>query len=307
VRVWLVAALGAVSVVAVAATPVPVTFPSRDLDPATGRPVELRALLILPERAAGSPVPAVVALHGCGGMYSIVKARRDELSVRHRTMAEQLAADGYAVLFPDSFRTRGREEICTQPLRERRIDAATRRLDALGALAYLQGRGDIAPDRVAVLGWSHGGITTLATMDGRQRAVAAARAAGAPYFRAAVAYYPGCRAALAGRPRYAPASPLLLLVGGRDDWTAPQPCVDLATRLRDAGEPVTIALYADAFHGFDGPDGQRLRLDVPGGVVPGQGVTVASDPSARDDSRARVRAFLRAELGAMRNQQSREE
>jgi dienelactone hydrolase len=293
-----VAALGAVSAVAVAATPVPVTFPGRDVDPASGRPVELRGLLYLPEGATGRAVPAVVALHGCGGMYSTIRTRRDELSVRHRTMAELLAADGYAVLFPDSFRTRGRDEICTQPLRERTIGAATRRLDALGALTFLQGRGDVAPDRIAVLGWSHGGITTLATMDGRQRVVVAARAAGAPYFRAAGAYSPGRRAALAGPFRYAPASPLLLLVGGRDDWTAPQPCADLAARLRDAGEPVTLALYSDAFHGFDGPDGERRHLDVPGGVVAGQRVTVASDPSARDDSRARVRAFLRAELGS---------
>jgi len=62
-----------------------------------------------------------------------------------------------------------------------------------------------------------------------------------------------------------------------------------------------------ALHGCGGPDGDRRHLDVPGGVHPGQGVTVASHPAARDDSYARVRAFLRAELRAAAGARSQEE
>ena len=307
-RAWLAGALIAASVAATAAGPVPVTIPSRDRDPATGAPLQLGALLFLPPATPGVRVPAVVALHGCGGMYGTARGSRNDLSIRHRRMAELLVADGYAVLFPDSFRARGRAQVCTVAALERTITPTTRRLDALDALAYLQGRDDVLPDRIAVLGWSHGGSTTLATMDARAPVVAAARAAGGPpYFHAAIAYYPGCRAALGTRGGYVPAAPLLLLVGSDDDWTAPEPCVDLVTRLRDAGVPATLALYADAAHGFDGPDGDRRHLDVPGGVHPGQGVTVASHPAARDDSYARVRAFLRAELRAAAGARSQEE
>jgi dienelactone hydrolase len=280
-----------------AATPVAVTFPSRDVDLATGAPVPLRGLLFAPAMPAGHRAPAVVALHGCGGMYSTAKGKRGELSVRHRAMAELLVAEGYVVLFPDSFRVRGSEEICRVPPRERTITPATRLLDAQGALAFLQQRGDVAPDRVAVLGWSHGGSTMLAALDARNPDVAVYQAAGGPpYFRAAIAYYPGCGAALEGGG-YAPVASLLLLVAGSDDWTAPEPCVTLATGLRDAGLPATVAVYPGAFHGFDGPAGDRRHLDVPGGVEPGRGVTVASDPAARDDSYARVRSFLRDQLG----------
>ena len=72
-------------------------------------------------------------------------------------MAELLVREGYVVLFPDSFRPRGREEICTIENRQRTITMTARRLDAQGALAYLQSRPEVAPDRIALLGWSHGG------------------------------------------------------------------------------------------------------------------------------------------------------
>jgi len=278
-----------------------VTFDSLDLDPATGSPVRVTALMFLPEGVSDSRYPAVVALHGCGGMFSTLPSRRDALSLRHQGMAELLVREGYVVLFPDSFRPRGREEICTIANRQRTITVTARRLDAQGALAYLQSRPEVAPDRIALLGWSHGGSTLLATFNARQRAVVAwkERAGAPPYFRAGVAFYPGCIESLRARDGYASAAPLALFVGGADDWTAPQPCIDLAGRLTAAGEPVTITVYPGVYHGFDGPAAQgRLRLEVPNGVNPGQGVTVAPDPAAREDAYARLKTFLRAKFGA---------
>jgi dienelactone hydrolase len=278
-----------------------VTFDSLDRDTATGSPVRITALLFRPEGASDVRYPAVVALHGCGGMYSTLSSRRDVLSLRHQAMAELLVEEGYVVLFPDSFRPRGRDEICTIENRQRTITVVTRRLDVQGALAYLQARPDVAPDRIAMLGWSHGGSTLLATFNSRQRTVAAwkDRAGSPPYFRAGVAFYPGCIESLRGRDAYVAAAPLTLFVAGADDWTAPQPCVDLADRLAVAGEPVTITVYPDTYHGFDGPAAQgRVRLEVPNGVNPGKGVTVAPNPAARDDAYARLKVFLRAEIGA---------
>jgi len=278
-----------------------VSFDSLDRDPATGMPVRITAMLFRPKGASETPVPAVVALHGCGGMYSMLPSRRDDLSLRHEAMAELLTGEGYAVLFPDSFRPRGHDEICTIENRRRTITVPMRRLDAQGALAYLQARPDVAPDRVAMLGWSHGGSTLLATLNARVPAVAAWKDRPAPpaYFRAGVAFYPGCVGSLQGRGGYSVAAPLTFFIGGADDWTAPQPCVDLADRLAAAGEPVTITVYADTYHGFDGPAPQRrVRLEVPNGVHPGKGVTVAPNPAARDDAYARLKGFLRAEIGA---------
>jgi dienelactone hydrolase len=234
-------------------------------------------------------------------MYSTLATRRDGLSARHQAMAELLANEGYVVLFPDSFRSRGFEELCTVENRRRTTGQTNRRLDAQGALAYLQTRSDVAKERVAVLGWSHGGSAVLATLNARQSAVAAwkDRASSPPYFRAAVAFYPGCIDSLNERVGYAVAAPLTLFIGGSDDWTAPQPCIDLAAKLAAAGEPVTITVYPDTYHGFDGPPGQgRLRLEVPNGVHPGKGVTVAPNPVARADAYAKLKVFLRTQLGA---------
>lgn len=293
--------MAAVCAVAHAAPPVPerVTFESLDRDPATGETVRIRALLFKPAGGDGVRRPAVVALHGCGGMYSAVPARRERLSVRHWAMAELLVAEGYVVLFPDSFRSRGQEELCTVAPRHRKITQANRRLDAQGALAYLQARADVAADRIALLGWSHGGSAVLATLNATQPAVAAwVERETVPYFRAGVAFYPGCGIGNRAVPVYSLAAPLRLFIAGSDDWTAPQPCIDLAARLADEGEPVKITVYPDAHHGFDGPAGRApTKLDMPGGTRPGMGVTVATDPEAKADAYARMKAYLRAWLG----------
>jgi dienelactone hydrolase len=277
-----------------------VSFDSLDRDPLTGKQVVIQALLFKPPGAGFRRLPAVVALHGCGGMYSTVTSRRDSLSIRHRMMADLLVSEGYVVLFPDSFRSRGFEEICTVENRKRRLTQRHRRQDAQGALAWLQRRDDVLPERVAVLGWSHGASTVLATINAKQPAVAGwlDREPPIPYFRAGVAFYPGCNDSLKARDGFTLAAPVTFFIGGSDDWTAPGPCVDLAAKLSAAGEAATITVYPDTHHGFDGPSTQpRRRLEVPNGVNPGKGVTVAANPAARDDAYAKLKKYLREHLG----------
>lgn len=276
-----------------------VSFDSLDRDPATGRPVVIQALLFRPEGLDSRRLPAVVALHGCGGMYSTLKSKKDLLSIRHQRMADLLVAEGYAVLFPDSFRSRGFEEICTVENRMRTLTQRHRRLDAQGALTWLQRRDDVLPERVAVLGWSHGGSAVLATLNAKQPSVAGWRDRNppTPYFRAGIAFYPGCSDSLKELGGFALVAPITFFIGGSDDWTAPGPCVDLAAKLSAAGEAATITVYPDTYHGFDGPSTQpRRRLEVPNGVNPGKGVTVAANPAARDDAYAKLKKFMREHL-----------
>jgi dienelactone hydrolase len=297
------AALGIAFVLAMpmatAATGERVSFPSVDLDPQSGMPVTLTGLYFTPDSSAGG-FPGVIALHGCDGMYSTLASRRGQLSARHQAMADLLVTEGYAVLFPDSFNPRGRREICTQPAREQTITQANRRLDVLGALDYMRARADIAAHRFALLGWSHGGSAVLATMNVREPVVASylAQLEGrADFFVTAIAFYPGCYASLRGGEGFAPAAPISVFIGEADDWTSSRPCVALGHALEAKGLPLQVRTYPGAYHGFDTPDMARPRhLDLPNGVHPGQGVTVAPNAAARDDAYGRVKAQLRAAL-----------
>jgi dienelactone hydrolase len=100
---------------------------------------------------------------------------------------------------------------------------------------------------------------------------------------------------LRGRVGYAPATRVDLFVGESDDWTSPKPCIALGQAMEAMNMPVLVTTYPGTYHGFDAPNMTRpLHLDVPTGVRPGQGVTVAPNRDARNDAYAKVMARLRA-------------
>lgn len=295
------AAAASVSLMAACALPLPerVTVASLDTG-ASGDPVRVAALLYRPAGfAPAGGFPAVIVLHGCGGLYGALRGPADELSRHYAGWTRDLVGEGYAVLFPDSFNPRGQREVCTTRPEARTINPRRRRLDALGALAWLAAQDGIDRERIALLGFSHGGSTTLATINARDRAVAAFRAVpdAPPFFRAAVAYYPGCRPFAAAGESWRPAVPTRIYIGEKDDWTPAAPCAALAAAQQARGEPLEVIVYADSYHGFDGP-ARRLyvRSNVPGGVNPGQGVTIGPNPEAGADARTKTRAFLRERL-----------
>ncbi len=201
----------------------------------------------------------------------------------------RLLDQGFVVLMPDSFGSRGLREICSRRYRDRSIDIAQRRLDARAALADLIERERWHPDRIALLGWSNGGTTVLSLIaEGR----AAAQGAAEPGFARAIAFYPGCGAALRERAR--PAVPVLLLLGAADDWTPAPLCEEWARAARAPARPeIAVEVYAGAHHGFDGPGSTPVRrTDVPH-APDGRGVTTGGHPLARRLSWERVQEWLR--------------
>lgn len=271
------AACGALAApAALAATPQEVSVASRD-------GTVLKAWWFVPD---GAPRGAVVALHGCGGLYATTGARRGQLNARHQAMADLLVSEGYAVLMPDSLTPRGESELCTQRIGQRRIDQTERRADALGALAWTAAQPGLDAGRVALLGWSHGGSAVLSATDASRGDVRSAPVTPA----LAVAFYPGCGAAARGG--YRPSTRLVMMLGELDDWTPPGPCIELG---RQVGAEVHV--FPGAYHDFDNPAGRvRVRTDVPNGVRPGQGVHVGPDPQAREKAYARLLTLLREGL-----------
>jgi len=289
--------LAAVVSTAASALPPPerVTFPSLDVD-ANGTPVAITALYF---PAAGAAAPLVIAAHGCGGMYSARADRADQLSERGIAWTETLLADGYAVLWPDSFNPRGKRSVCLHKRGEPSITPATRRLDILGALAFAAKQPGVDRSRIALLGWSHGGSTTLASINGKDPRIAQFFAApdAPPPFRAAVAFYPGCIVSQRLGDKWLPSIPLEVHIGALDDWSQPKPCAALGESARARGASMTVTVYPGAYHGFDAPRGKvSVWKEVTTGMNPDKGVTVGPDPAARAAAGSAVRAFLRAKL-----------
>lgn len=263
-----------------------VRFPS--LDGKDGGPATpLDGYLFRPTRPG--PAPAVVFLHGCGGLISGITHR---IMSREVEWARQLNAQGYVVLMVDSLTPRGSGEICSQSGFKMWL-YLKRPADAYGALAYLQGVPDVARDRIGVIGWSNGGGAVLFAVGKRSRGRLAALAA--PDFRAAIAFYPGsCNTRYVGHD-WTTTIPLLILQGEKDVWTPAAPCRALAAQAAALGAPVVFHAYPGAYHDFDWPNLKRRELvayTTRRGVVPITG----EDPAAHADSIDRVKAFLARHL-----------
>ena len=220
--------------------------------------VQLQSKLYLPAHATA---PAIIALHGCGGPLP----RRDD------GWAVRLAAQGHAVLLPDSFASRGVTPECKQSTHGAGA-YGPRRDDALAAAAWLRKQPFAPPGGILLLGWSDGGTTVLASIDNPP----------AGLLRGAVAFYPACARTLKNAS-WRPAVPLLILMGAADDWTPPAPCEALAKRTPD----VKLILYPNAYHDFDVPDD-------PVHVIHGLPFTKNGDGAAHAGENAAARASAEA-------------
>lgn len=217
---------------------------------------------VLMRPAGAGPFPAVLALHGCGGLY-----RRDgrTLSSRHDDWADRLVAAGFLVMFADSFSARGLAEICRHA--DHSVTPRVRADDARAALTWLAGQPGVDRERLYVIGWSHGAMSLLwllrpGFLDG------------APRIKSAIAFYPGCRE-IARQDDWRPSAPLTVLAGAADDWTDPAPCAALSAK---AG--FRFIAYPGAYHGFDAP-ASPVRLTRGLARVPGGTAHVGTDPAAR--------------------------
>ena len=166
------------------------------------------------------------------------------------------------------------------------LESRERLEDANAALQWLNRQSYVAAGRVGLMGWSNGGTGTLYTMRDTRRME--------PGFRAAVAFYPGCRTLSRAKTPYRPYAPLLILIGEADDWTPAAPCKLLAEVARAAGAPFEIVSYPGAHHSFDRINSPvRYRPNVRNLNKPDRlGATVGEHPQAREDAVKRTLAFF---------------
>jgi dienelactone hydrolase len=206
-------------------------------------------------------VPAVVMLHGSGGV----------LAAREMTYARQLAAMGVAALVVDAFASR-RDRGTGFTDRLLNITETMMMADAYAGLKWLAARAEIDPQRVALLGFSYGGMVSVYAAYEQ-----VARAFAPPDLRFAghAGYYAPCIAQF--EDRRATGRPVLILLGGEDELITPARCETAAEELRSGGSRAEVIVYPGAYHQWDGGwssprrigrtlDGCRLRVEADGTV-----------------------------------------
>lgn len=223
---------------------------------------ELEPYVKLTKPEGEGPFPAVVLLHGCGGLSS---------SFRH-DWDKRLAGWGYVSLQVDSFTPRDITGICAggmiavETLPYRVKDAYLAR-DYLASLDFVDG------EKIGVIGWSHGGTTAVKTVN----------KSGEPTrkktFDAAVAFYPACHKPLD------PENPLLILSGGKDRWTPVEFCLRHAP-VDPKNDLFEIEVYPEAYHCFDwvGIDTEQ------------QGHRLIYHPESAEEAFIKVAVFLHRHL-----------
>ena len=262
--------------------PAPTTIPS-PAGPVPQIPVD-----VLKPAGAG-PFPAVVMLHDCSGLGP-------RSSGAPRRWARELVEKGYVVAIPDSFSARGFPAgVCVDPSPDRiKVGPLRRVADAYDTLDYLRSLPYVDGHRVAVMGGSHGGSSTLASIVLSPRDSPGLAERKRQGFAAAIALYPSCDI---GNPRwdtqYKAAAPLLILSGELDDWTPAAPCVQLVETATRAGSTAAIKVYPGAHHSFDGSSPVRFVAERNNAHVPGgRGATTGGNAEAWADSRQQVAGFL---------------
>jgi dienelactone hydrolase len=228
--------------------------------------------------------PVVISLHGCNGALD----DKGTLSPVWRRDAGYFNDEGMHFLVLDSFTPRGVRSICETRPTARRVNESDRRDDVYAAIRWLAARPDVDPNRIAVVGRSHGGSTVLAIVDRTDKAVQAQPIKP----RAAIALYPGCAPYLR-MLNYEAAVPTIVLAGELDDWTPSADCVRLVDKARD-GVPMEIVVYPGSHHGFDSPGPVTVREDV--ATTRSGRATVGGNPEARRRAHERMFEFLSRQL-----------
>ena len=279
-------------------------------------PTTVTGELYLPPKASG-PVPALVLLHGSGGLEG-------PTGTNIRKWAGTFAGWGIAALVVDSFGPRGIKETGTN---QGQLSGWADDADALSALKVLAADPRIDKNRIGVVGWSRGGTAALNTT---LEAVRKSIITDGLKFALHVVFYGS--AALQYRDRATDKSPMMFLHGEADNYVIIGPTREFADWVQGQGNPVTFISYPNTSHDFDVQggfagnvkaletfakcdlvmdlsNGHALRMNhadnprvTPDGIraylksCAGHGATLGYDAAARADAVEKVHGFLKQYL-----------
>jgi dienelactone hydrolase len=255
-----------------------VSFKGTDKDK-NGSALELRGRLIKPD--GNGPFPAVVLLHECVGISLDVEG----------AFAEKLSSWGYVTFQIDSFIPRAIGDSCAD---FGIIPPNTRVLDVYDAKSYLSRLPYVDRNRIAIVGWGHGGATALCAVSRANFDANASTYKSSPAnriidektfssyspFQAAVAFYPLCTVGFGDST-----APLLILTGELDTFTPANLCMKNMPSGKSSKE-IILKVYPKAAHGFVNPNVNDSF----------KGHKIAYQPEAAADADVQLKMFLAKHL-----------
>jgi dienelactone hydrolase len=178
---------------------------------------------------------AVVLIHGIGGLYNRYGEKRIYFDY-----AEHLAEQGITVLVIDSHSSRGMG-VANQTTATN-VSVHTFVADAYNGLEYLKTLPHVNKNKIGVMGFSKGGLTTILATETRYRdAVSPTKSD----FAFHIPIYPGCQT-FTKNPKLNN-SPVLMLLGEKDNYTGLSGCYEIQKQMAKA----EIIVLKDATHSWD--------------------------------------------------------
>jgi uncharacterized protein len=255
----------------------------------------LTADLMMPQGLQGR-VPAVVVLHSAGGIDGASSSYVSALNqAGMATLEVRMFARGGAIPFKDSL-----------PY-------------AYASLAYLARQPTVDPSRIAILGFSYGGILAILTASADETR---AFAPDGQRFAAHVSLYPVCwihealstgttdlrsdhtnkflRGITAVDYQRMTGAPVLLLAGEKDQYDDPDSCPRFVSSLpTEAKALYTVVVYSGAYHGWNAVEDRYLNDPA---AYKGRGGRVSQFGNKEITAKSRddVLTFLKTKLASTR-------
>ena len=201
-----------------------------------GKPFTIAGHLRFPQDVT-MRTPVVLLQHGSGGSNA-----RDEY------WAKTFNEMGIASFLIDSFSGRGLSRTTTNVAD---LTPFNLMLDAYRAFDILAEHPRIDPARIAIMGFSLGGISALYSSLKRFQQTWNPRAR----FAVHIPFYPTCHLTFIRDTDVT--EPIRQFHGAADDFTPVGPCRTYFDRLRAAGRDAVLTEYPGAYHSFDNPLGNK--------------------------------------------------